>query len=1048
MKKMKKKSMLSLFIGILFLFLLIYPLRLWLEQGMIRELKRNSDRWAGYLVEEMDKRRQGVYEDIQMFSKIIVKDYEIDQISQYTSIPYEWESQFLEYTQTDKNLFLLFEIYAEHNEGTQAVYLGNEWGGYLVWPDTPVPAKYDPRLRPWYIAASSESEVVQSPPYVDLVTGKTIVSFVKSLYDGSEKIGVFGIDYNVDSFFNDMLFDFAENGLMIMHSDGDILEATSEYFMIFNWADVDKIENTVFKWTGEDDQNYWGSLKILPNDMLIVYLEAHKKLLRTTFFDMLKSLITFVGIVFFIIMISKMLYYAMLYQKKMLKNMSEYQKHNKILEGNIPGAVFRIKRHYPWDILYMSEGVEGILGYRPIDFLGRNAKNLWLECIDSEDKSIFEEYREKLQLNQPSELKYRMKKADGSKVWILEKSIVVEDSEGERHINGIAFDVTKEVEQEIVLKEKNQSLEEANIEIQALYEQMAAAEETLRYNYDELDDYKKQLEEERLRYELILKASNESFWDIHLETEIFELANSFSLDESKGSNVTDLDHFLEMIHPEDRHKLVWFYEEDKNKIPDVHQVTIQINRDGENFRWYKMMGITSKDRYGNVNRIVGSLMDIHDLNIQKERVEFYAYHDSATGLYNLDYFLECIQKEKQNPSIEEKTLHFMIVMGIADYDKLSGLHGHNKMDVLLFQLSASIKDTFDGTDDICVLNRGRFALWIRESHSMSKLENQMYQLKRCFETFIYSELLYSGIACGAVSFNIDENDGADALKKAEIAYEHSEKSDRSFDVIWFTKEMEDASNRLSNLEYHLRNAVKNNEFRLVFQPQYDDYHQKNLHAFEALIRWTNEDLGFVRPDEFIPLAERIGFIDEIGNYVMNATCQFISKFQEQYGKKISVAINASLKEIAKEEYFFSLVLCVEKYKLKPENIHIEITETAIAEYLDAVKENLNRIKAFGFEIHMDDFGTGYSSLSQLSTMPIHVLKIDRSFVDSILESDQTQQLVSLIIKTGVAYNLKIIAEGVENEEQYNMLKEMGCHYYQGYGLSRPMELDDILSQEW
>lgn len=593
------------------------------------------------------------------------------------------------------------------------------------------------------------------------------------------------------------------------------------------------------------------------------------------------------------------------------------------------------------------------------------------------------------------------------------------------------------------LKEKNITLEEANLEIQALYEQMAAAEETLRYNYDELSSYQERLEEERFRYHLILKASKESFWDYRPLTKAFEIANTFL-----GSHrpIFSVEDFLTFVHPEDRKLLYWF-EDSKNDIcPEVYEVDARVAVDKDRYRWHHFIGIVVKDKYGTINRIVGSISDVHEANIQRERISFYAFHDSVTGLYNLDYLLETVGNYLTERQSNQKAI--MLVAGAMDYSKMIGIYGDTKTEILLFQLSATLKSVFCGVEEISSLSRGRFAVWLKNELTNEALQEAIDAIESQIKNFMYYELLNAdfGFVYGAVLVDQNIGEASITLQRAEIAFEEAEKKRKSGEVIWFDKTMQEKKERASTVEIELRRAVVREELYLVYQPQYTDYDRTEIRAYEALIRWQNERLGMVPPDEFISLAEENGLIYEIGRFVITSVCQLISEYKTRHNRDIKIAINASFKELVREDYVGFLLQCAETYQVSPRQIHIEITETAISAYIDAVISHLNLLRAYGFEIHMDDFGTGYSSLNQLGRLPINVLKIDRSFVSTLAMEPKMQDLTALIIEIGHRYHMKIIAEGVENKEQYRLLKAMGCDYYQGYGLSKPISQETLMSE--
>lgn len=246
------------------------------------------------------------------------------------------------------------------------------------------------------------------------------------------------------------------------------------------------------------------------------------------------------------------------------------------------------------------------------------------------------------------------------------------------------------------------------------------------------------------------------------------------------------------------------------------------------------------------------------------------------------------------------------------------------------------------------------------------------------------------------------------------------------------------------IEQHLIKAIDRGELYLVYQPQYSASSRQDISGYEALIRWRSVELGFVPPNDFIPLAESIDFINLIGRFVIEEATDFMHR-QSKLGNRVYVSINASYKELLQTDYVSYLLETLKKKDLDISQLHIEITETTISEYLDVVIESLNALIHHGFQVHMDDFGTGYSSLYQLGKMPIQVLKIDKSFVWALENDLKMRALTKLIIDVAHRMEMKIIAEGVETEVQYQMLLEMSCDYFQGYLLSKPLQETEIIT---
>lgn len=589
-------------------------------------------------------------------------------------------------------------------------------------------------------------------------------------------------------------------------------------------------------------------------------------------------------------------------------------------------------------------------------------------------------------------------------------------------------------ENEEVLLNRNEELAEANTEIQALYQQMLASEEMLRYNYDELAKYKQALESEQDNYRRVMAASNETYWQFDVAQNLVTLTNL----KRKGQTETfDFSHLIDMIHEEDRVLLTQNL--DGNLEVPIFNIKLRFLMEAENevYHWHQMIGIREE------NLIFGSLTDIHQEVINRERIEFYAFHDPVLGLYNMDFFSDTIRNTLHFINDEEK--HVLLVVGVVGYARLLNAYGKNLTDIMAFQLSAEVSAFFDTADYISTLHSGRFAVWMKCDHPDDCLVDEI----RKFEEMVVERVgkfanieMPIDLAFGATLIGSDHTETTSAISEAETAFESAVATGKFHKINWYDASLKDAKERMLTIEQQLIKALDKNEIYLVYQPQYETFDSPKIKGYEALVRWHNETLGNVPPIEFIPFSEDVGLINPIGRFVIKEAVSFVGELKRK-GKLVSVSINASYKELLQNDYVSYLLSQVEAQDVSVSQIHIEITESMISEYIDIVREKLIELVALGFEVHMDDFGTGYSSLYQLGKMPVQVLKIDKSFVWAIETDDKMRYLTELIINTAHQMSLKIIAEGVETIEQYEALKRMGCDLYQGYLFSKPLKAEEI-----
>ena len=244
------------------------------------------------------------------------------------------------------------------------------------------------------------------------------------------------------------------------------------------------------------------------------------------------------------------------------------------------------------------------------------------------------------------------------------------------------------------------------------------------------------------------------------------------------------------------------------------------------------------------------------------------------------------------------------------------------------------------------------------------------------------------------------------------------------------------------IENKLKEAIFNKNFCLHFQPQYYT-NTKRLRGVEALIRWKDEDNKMISPSVFIPIAEKNGAIIPIGSWVMEESIKHYAEWKRKYGYPLIMSINISSIQYKRKDFVGKLLEMIQKYDVEPGEIELEITESILIEDFEEVKDKLLTLRDYGVKISLDDFGTGFSSLSYLNGLPIDTLKIDKSFIDRVITDESTKIITESIVSMVSKLGYETVAEGVETEEQFDYMKQIGCDIIQGYLLGRPVPADDI-----
>jgi len=292
-----------------------------------------------------------------------------------------------------------------------------------------------------------------------------------------------------------------------------------------------------------------------------------------------------------------------------------------------------------------------------------------------------------------------------------------------------------------------------------------------------------------------------------------------------------------------------------------------------------------------------------------------------------------------------------------------------------------------------------------------------------------------GIAC----FPEDALEIETLLSYADSSIERAQKRRNQYQ--FFSQNTHSQLTRNIEIEQALRHAMENKEIILVYQPQLD--REQKLVGVEALVRWHSEKLGFIAPDEFIPIAEKAGYMRQLGLYIMHRAMQEIARLKRCEQLSFQLSINVSAKQFMQSDFLKKLFEACAFHDIEPATVTIEITESLFIERLDKLLPVFNKMKAHNITLSLDDFGTGYSSLSMLKKVPIDELKIDKSFVDYIVTNHADNAIVETIISMGKALGMKIVAEGVEDEQQAALLKKADCDIFQGYYFSKPLQLEEL-----
>ncbi|EOL9053620.1 bifunctional diguanylate cyclase/phosphodiesterase [Cronobacter turicensis] len=423
------------------------------------------------------------------------------------------------------------------------------------------------------------------------------------------------------------------------------------------------------------------------------------------------------------------------------------------------------------------------------------------------------------------------------------------------------------------------------------------------------------------------------------------------------------------------------------------------------------------------------------------RVQYLSLHDELTGLPNRVRMKEFLEGKLQSRPTREHPLA-MISLDLDKFKPVNDLFGHGVGDELLHQVSARLRACLRDFDLVARQGGDEFILIIPDIERKEALEQLceriLGEINRPFSVQDHEILI--GASMGIALAPQDAVNATDLLRFSDIALYKAKSSGRN-GWVFYDAHMAEQIVQRREMENSLREAIRDRQFQLVYQPRYDMNAEKIV-AVEALLRWHHPTLGLLMPDQFIPLAEETGLIIAISDWVLNAACRDAQR--DMPG--LAISVNISAMEFRTPGLVERVQEALNATGLAPERLELEVTENATLSNPEQSLELMNGLKALGVRLLIDDFGTGYSSLSYLRTFPFDGIKLDKSFVAGMPHSDNANSIVENIIGLGKAFSLSITAEGVETQEQLAQLKMYQCDETQGYLMCRPLPLERLKAQ--
>lgn len=436
-------------------------------------------------------------------------------------------------------------------------------------------------------------------------------------------------------------------------------------------------------------------------------------------------------------------------------------------------------------------------------------------------------------------------------------------------------------------------------------------------------------------------------------------------------------------------------------------------------------------------RIAELRVEITKRNRAEESMRHMAMHDAMTGLPNRAMLIERLQQELERAKRDQAVLA-LFVLDLDTFKHINDVYGHTAGDALLIETAQRLKDIVRKMDTVARLGGDEFAVIVPVHKNPLTAASLAARIVQAFTLpfDINGQELLTSISVGVTVSAPNQIDSDELLRSADVALYQAKSEGRSTHR-FFDPDMDQYLQQRQQIERGLRNALSNSLLSLNFQPLFS-IPNKELTGFEALLRWEDPALGQVPPDQFISIAEEIGLIHRIGEWVLREACRVALTWP----KPLAISINVSPIQFRQSNLADRIKEVIAQSGLSPNRLEIEITESVLIENTEGVLATLKKLKDFGIRVAMDDFGTGYSSLGYLRKFPFDRIKIDRSFVSGLNKGNEDAAIVRAVAAMGQSLGMETLAEGVESEQQLTQLFELGCVAAQGFLLGRPMpEMD-------
>jgi diguanylate cyclase (GGDEF)-like protein/PAS domain S-box-containing protein len=636
----------------------------------------------------------------------------------------------------------------------------------------------------------------------------------------------------------------------------------------------------------------------------------------------------------------------------------------------------------------ISRGIEKIYGRKREEVL----IDYWKTNVHPEDKDFITRIEERVQNKEDFEFEYRILRPNGSIRWVKDKGIPVFNEAGslERY-DGTTIDITN---QKKLMLDLTESME---------------------------------------RYKNLVEKANIGVYIIQNEPIFVNqwFANFIGVSEKELLSETN---FLNYLQHEYRQQVRTGFQELIDGTRSFYHDEVKIFTIDGTVKDIELQASTTK--IDGAFAIIGLVLDITDKKQAKIELEHLAFHDPLTGLPNMNYLNHYLAHD-----FSESKQNCVMYFNLDRFKLINDSYGHQFGDKLLKLIAKRLVHSVGQIGTVIRSGGDDFIIYLPTDQPKAE-ELAKLLLDTFLDPFQIDQQDIRIAASLGIAVSLPNDSLHETVQKASAALHFAKDYGRNR-YQFYSCEYVQIANRKLQIEQRLKIALEEGLLKVYYQPKLKIASNK-ISGMEALIRWNDPILGAVSPEEFIPIAEETGLIIPIGNWVLKTSCQQNQKWQKDGYPPLMVSVNISNRQFFQDDFVHTVTAILEEYELTPECLNLEITERVALYDIDDTILKLVQLKKSGVSISLDDFGTGYSSLSYIKSLPIDYLKIDRSFINEMHKNKQDIKIINSIITLAHSLDLKVVAEGVEYEQQLKALENMNCDEIQGYYFAKPMPASELI----